>query len=211
MYQTVIVKTVKQFGSLVGGVIIHHDDIKLKTRLLSQSTLHGIHDSLLTVIYGDDHRCLDLKLLFVEVRTAIESGINLRPNGSEMSRRRMFHLYLNLAVTRVDIVELFHSRCPEVGLFFGIQTLVDVEYLSLTTQEQTERIESGILIVVFSCQHRKGMQERGLHQPETSEIEVVADTSGEIVYYGVSCTVGIYHCSIGITRHTEHSDQGTLT
>ena len=211
MYQTVIMKAVKQFCSLVCRMIIHHDDIKLKARLLSKGTLYGIHDGLLTVIHGDDHRCLDLKLLFVEVRTAIESGVYLRPYRSEMSRRRMFHLYLNLTVTGIDIVELFHSRGSEVGLFLGIQTLVDVEYLSLATQEQAKGIESGILIVVFSCLHRKGMQQRCLHQPETSEIKVVADASWEIVDYGVSCTVGIYHCGIGITCHTEHSHQGPLT
>ena len=157
MYQSLVVQAVQEFCGLVGGVIIHHDDIKLKARLLPKGTLYGIHDGLLTVVYGDDHRCLDLKLLFVEVRTAIESGVYLSPDGSEMSRCRMFHLYLNLTVTGVDIVELFHSRGSEVGLFLSIETLVDVEYLSLTAQEESEGIESGILIVVFTCLHGKGM------------------------------------------------------
>ena len=157
MYQSLVVQAVQEFCGLVGGVIIHYYDIKLKARLLSQGTLYGIHDGLLTVVYGNDHRCLDLKLLFVEVRTTIESGVYLRPYGSEMSRCRMFHLYLNLTVTRVDIVELFHSRGSEVGLFLSIETLVDMEYLSLTAQEESEGIESGILIVVFTCLHGKGM------------------------------------------------------
>jgi hypothetical protein len=63
----------------------------------------------------------------------------------------MFHLYLNLTVTRVDIVELFHSRGSEVGLFLSIETLVDMEYLSLTAQEESEGIESRKLVFCLSC------------------------------------------------------------
>ena len=41
----------------------------------------------------------------------------------------MLHLDLHLAVARVHIVELLDARGAEIGLFLGIQFLVDVEQL----------------------------------------------------------------------------------
>ena len=114
-------------------MIIHHNDIELEISLLSQCTVHGIQDSLLAVVDGNHHRSLDIKILFVEIWTAIERGIDLGTNLSQMGRSCMLHLYLHLTVTGVHIVELLHTRGPQVGFRFSIQTLVDMEQLTLTT------------------------------------------------------------------------------
>ena len=55
MDQPLIVQTVKKFCGLVGGVIVHHNDIELEVGFLSQGTVHRIHDGLLTVVDGNDY------------------------------------------------------------------------------------------------------------------------------------------------------------
>ena len=90
-------------------MVIHHDDVELETGLLLKGTVHGVADGLLTVIDGDNDGGLDIELLFVEVRTTVVGGINLGTDLREMSRGGMFHLYLYLTVTGIDVVELFHA------------------------------------------------------------------------------------------------------
>ena len=76
-----------------------------------------------------------------------------------MGRGGMFHLDLYVAVGGIHIVELFLTRGPQVGLFFRVQAFVDVEDAPLTTQEETQGIESGIMIVVFSGLHGKRVEQ----------------------------------------------------
>lgn len=70
---------VKNLTCAVGGVIVHHDDIKLKASLLAEGTLHSIGDSLLSVENRDDDGCLVFELLLAEVGLAIEAGIYQAP------------------------------------------------------------------------------------------------------------------------------------
>ena len=122
-----VMEAVKQFRGLVGGMVVHHDDIELEVRLLLQRAIDGIKDRLLAVIDRDDHRGLDVKALLVEVRATVEARIYLRTDGSKVGSSRMLHFYLHLTVAGIHIIKLFHARCPEVGLFFGIKAFVDME------------------------------------------------------------------------------------
>ena len=101
----------------------------------------------------------------------------------------MLHLYLYLTITGIHIVELLHTRGSQVSLFFRIQTFVDMEELTLTTQEQTQGIESCKLVVVLASLHGKGMQQRGLKQPQATEIEIVTDAAREIVDHRMSIII----------------------
>ena len=223
MNEPFIVHPVKQLCGLVGRMIIHHNDIELEISLLSQRTVHSIQNSLLAVVDRNHHRSLDIKILFVEVWTAIERRIDLGTDLSQMGRSCMLHLYLHLAVTGVHIVELLHTRGPQVGFLFGIQTLVDMEQLTLTTQKQAQGIESGKLIIVLTRLHGEGMQQRGLKQPQAAEIEVIADAASEIVDHGMFLIddlavdlflgdiVRIDHRRVRVAGHTEHTVERPLS
>ena len=51
----------------VGGVVVHDNDVELELRLLSQCALHSVAYGFLTVFHRNDHRCLNVKVLLVEV------------------------------------------------------------------------------------------------------------------------------------------------
>ena len=131
---------------------------------------------------------------------------------------RLFHLNLHLAVGRVHVVELLHARGSGVLLLLSIESLVDVEYLSVTAQEQSQGIESGVVIVVLASLHGKRVEQRCLHQPQRSEVEVIADTTYLIINHRVILAlatddvvmIGIHHRRIAIRCHTENALQGAL-
>ena len=192
-------------------MVVDHNDIELEVGFLTQGAVHGIHDGLLAVVDRDDYRGLDAEVLLVKVWTAIEGRIDLRTDSREMGRSGMFHLDLHLAVSWIHIVELLDTRCPEVGLFLRIQAFVDVEDAALAAQEEAQGIEARILIVVFARLHGEGMEQRGLDEQQRAEIEVVADAAWKIVDGRMVFTVGIDHCGIRVTSHTEHTAQGLLS
>ena len=113
-------------------MIIHHDDIIFEVRLLTEGAVHSIADGLLTIIYGNHDRGLDVKLLFVEVWPPIIRGVDLCPDLCQMGCCSLFHLDLYLTVSWVHVVKLLHTRGTGVGLFLGIEFLVDVEDASVT-------------------------------------------------------------------------------
>ena len=83
-----------------------------------------------------------------------------------MVRSSLFHLNLYLTVTRIDIVELLHPRGSRISLFLCIEFLADVEKLSVATQEESESIESCMLIVVLTSLHGKGVEQRRLDEQQ---------------------------------------------
>ena len=56
----------------------------------------------------------------------------------------VFHLYLHLAVTRVHVVELLHTRGTGIQFLFRIKFLIDMEQLSVSAQEETEFTQTHI-------------------------------------------------------------------
>ena len=98
-----------------------------------------------------------------------------------------------------------------------------MEEQPFTTQKQTQGIKSGILIIVLASLHRKGVQQRGLKQPQATEIEIVADAAREIVDHWMFLSNGpaidlffrdvirIHHRSIRVAGHTKHSVERSLS
>ena len=209
MYEALIVETTQQFGGLISRVVINHNHIKLKVGLLVESAVDSIADGLFAIIHGDNNRGLHLKVLLVEIGLLIERGLYLGTYLNEMGRGYLFHFYLYLAIGRVHVIELFHTRSSRIGFFFRIEALVDVENLSVATQEQAEGIKASMLIRVLAGLLGKGLKQRGFDKPQTTEIEIVANTAREIIDNGVGLAstfydvvvVGIYHCCIGIDAH----------
>ena len=89
----------------------------------------------------------------------------------------LLHLDLHLTVTWVHIIELLHAGGTGVGLFLGVEFLVDVEDAAVTTQEETQGIEPCMLIGVLFDLCGKRLQQRGLHEDQRTEVEVIADTT----------------------------------
>ena len=217
--EPLVVDGIKQLGGLVRGVVVHHDDIIFEVCLLREGRVDGIADGLLAVVDGDDDRCLDVELLFVEVRPTVVRGIDLCADLRQVGGGGMFHLYLHLAVAGVHVVELLHARGTGVGLLFRVELLVDMEQLSVATQEEAQGIETGVLIVGLACLHGKGVEQRGLHQQQRTEVEVVADAARLVVDDGVGralavdqvVAVGIHHRRVAVGGHAEDTLQGVLT
>ena len=124
-------ETAQQFGGLVGRVVIHDNHVELEVGLLREGAVHGIADGLLTVVHGDHYRCLYLKLLFVEVGSAVVRWVDFCTDAGQMGGRCMLHLDLHLPVAWVHIVKLLDARGARVGLFFRIKFLVDVEHAAV--------------------------------------------------------------------------------
>ena len=145
-------------------MVVHHDDIILEVRLLRQGTLDGIADGLGTVEDWNNDGSLHIELLLIEVNVLILSCIDQCTNLSEMGRTGLFHLHLDLAIGRIHVVELLFTRNTEVGFLFGVEILVEVEQSSLTAQEETQVIETGILIVALAIGGGILVQHRGAQQ-----------------------------------------------
>ena len=76
-----------------------------------------------------------------------------------------------------------------------------------------------MLIRVLAGLLGKSLKQRGFDKPQTTEIEVVANTAYEIVDNGVGLArtfydivvIGIHHRCIGIDTHVQHAIEGTKT
>ena len=136
-----------------------------------------------------------------------------------MGRGGLFHLDLYLAVAGIDVVELLHTRGAGVGLFFGVEHLVDMEDAALTAQEEAEGVETCILVVALTGLHGEGVEQGCLDEPEAAEVEVVADTACLVVDDGMGrslavydvVVVGIDHGGIGVGGDAEHTVEGSLS
>ena len=88
----------------------------------------------------------------------------------------------------------------------------------MTAQEESEGIESGMLIVALASLCRKLVEQGGLDESETSEVEVVADAAQMVVDDGMILAhtidhvvmVGIDHCRIRVGSHAKHAFESTL-
>ena len=123
-----------------------------------------------------------------------------------MCCRYLFHLYLHLAIAGIHIVELLDAGGTGVLFFLGIELLVDMEELPVTTEEEPEVIKAGILIIVLASLHGIGVEQGSLDEDQTAEIKVVADTAELVVdnrmlsafSFDEVIVVGVGHCSIRI-------------
>ena len=213
MYKSLVVESTQQLCCSVSRVVVHHNNVELEFRLLTQCAVHRVADGLLAVVNGNNHRSLYVELLLVEVGCAIERWVDLCSDCGQMSRSGMLHLYLYLAVARVHVVKLLLARCSGVGLLLGIQLLVYVEYASFAAQEKSQGINCSKLICVFAGLRCKGIKQRCLYQNQRSQVEVVAYATYLIVDNGVwlqlsvdkVVVVGINHCSVRVACYSQHA------
>ena len=218
VYQACVAYALQQFGCAVCGVVVHHDNVELEVRHLPQRTLHGIHDGLFPVPYGNDNRCFRVEILLVEVGLLVVRRVDTRPYGLQMCRGCLFHLHLYLAVTGVHVVELSLSACPCVGLFLGVETLVEVEYLSLATKEQPQVVQSGVAVVGKNFLSCIFVEQTCSDKNHRTEVEIVANAPLLIVYCGVwsalsitySTPVGIHECRPGVVSRAQQPLKGGL-
>ena len=63
-----------------------------------------------------------------------------------MAGGHLLHLYLHLTVGRIHVVKLLFAGSTCIALHLGIEQLIQVQYLTLTTQVETQVVESAILI-----------------------------------------------------------------
>ena len=112
--------SIEEFGCLVGGEVIHNDNIILEVSLLRQRAINRVAYRFLAIAHGNNHRRLEVEVLFVEVGHRISTRIHQCSYLAQMLCYGTFHLYLHLAVGWVDIVELLHAARSEVFLMLGI-------------------------------------------------------------------------------------------
>ena len=91
-----------------------------------------------------------------------------------MGRNGLFHLYLYVAVLRVDIVKLLLAAGAQVGFLLGVERLVQVQQRALTAQEEAQGVESGVFVVALRVGGSKLMYERRLDEQHRTEVEVIA-------------------------------------
>ena len=102
-----------------------------------------------------------------------------------MGRTGLFHLYLHLAVSGIDVVELLFPRGTEVAFFLGVQVFVQMEYAAFAAQEEAQGIKAGILIVAFAVAGGIFVQQRRAQQPDAAEVEIVAQGAFLVVDDGM--------------------------
>ena len=201
----------------VGGVVVDDDDIEPEVGLLPTGRVHGVGNRPLTVIHGDDDRCLVFEVLLAEVGLCIERRVYERTHLTEMLGAGPLHLFLRLTVARVHIVELPLAAPAGVGLLHGVEKLVQVEELAATREEEAQVIEPRKAIVGM----RQGgifAEQRGADEQQLAEVEVVSQRSFLVVDDGMAVplaalhgvVVGIHHGGIPVHGHPQHAFQGIV-
>ena len=194
----------KNIRCAVGGMIVHHDDIKLKGRLLAQCALHGVADGTGAVADGYYHGRF-CGIVGAVVREVVELiGGKPRADGFEVVRAYAFHFELHFSLRGIYVVELLFTAGAEVGLLLRIEGLGDMEKFSLSAQEEAQGIEGGkaeaARVVAFGI----FLQQVCAHEPQAAEVEIVAQAAFLIVYDGVCAlsvaAVGINHRRARIFR-----------
>ncbi len=176
----------QHLAGTVARVVVHHDDVEGKRRLLREGALHGVPDGAYAVVDGDDDRCLMAEGLLVEVYIGVGAGVYQRADGPQVGRGGLLHLYLYGAVGGVHIVELLDARGAGVGLHHRVEVFVQVEQAAPSAQEQPQVVEAGIFVVLAGGLFGPLSQQVAAQQYQRPEVEVVADGPQLVVNDGVA-------------------------
>ena len=174
-------------------MVVDHNHVERKLCPLRQCTLYSIANGLCTIEDGNHHRCLNGKILLVEVDVSIRGGVNQRMYCFQMLRARRLHLDLYVAVAWVHIVELPLAALARVEFYGGVEQLVQMEQLLLATEEEAQVVPTGkavyvacvailLLCVGGLC---PSFRQRGAQQYQRSEVEVVAQRTFLIIDDGM--------------------------
>ena len=147
VYQPLIRISVEQLCSVVGRMIVHHNDVILERSLLRQCAVNGVTYCLFAVAHGNDDRSLHVEVLLVKVGLGVICSVNQRPHGLKMGSNGTLHLYLHLAVGRVYIVKLLHAACPCVAFLFRIKIFIYMEHAPVAAQIEPQLVPPGIFVV----------------------------------------------------------------
>ena len=109
-------------------MIVDHNHIKGKSRLLAQSRIYGVTNGPDTITDRYDDRCFKLKSFSVQVycpgrRSYI--GIDF----FQMLDTNFLHFDLYFPIFRIYVVELFFSAFPSICFYFCVKELIDMDDL----------------------------------------------------------------------------------
>ena len=127
----------------VGGVVVNHNHVVRAVQLLAQCRLDGICHCTLAVADGNDDRCQYGETAVGCVDLCSGSGLEVTVNQFEVLGACGLHLYLDVAVARVYVVELLLARCTEISLGYGVERLGNTYNRESALYGQTHLIESG--------------------------------------------------------------------
>ena len=65
--------------------------------------------------------------------------------------------------------------------------------MALTTQEEAQGIETSVVVIVLASLHGKGVEQGGLDEPQTTEVEVVANAAYLVIDHRVSLALALHH------------------
>ena len=128
-------------------MVVHYYYVILECSLLRESRSDSVGDGLGAVENRYNHRSLVREVLLAVVGLHILRRVYRSANLVEVLCRHLLHLYLHLAVARVDVVELALAALARVGLHLRVQILVKMENLRLAAYVQAQVVEARPLVV----------------------------------------------------------------
>ena len=185
--------------------------------LLGESAADRVGDGARPVEYRDYDRSLEEEFSLLS-RDRLEWSVHKGPYAAEITGADGFAFDLDVAIARIDIVELLFAGLAEVAGGLGVKHLVDMDNLP---ESQAQVVEGAVLQVG----HRFGgrLQAGGPYEPERSEIEVVTEGSllavdqGMADFFSIATfvdvqvpMVGIDHVSAGIIGNFGHPLEGEI-
>ena len=180
---------VEEGRGCVGAVVVHHNNVELKARLLHEGRGDGLTDGLLAVVDRDDHRRLAVEVLLGKVGCPVTVRIYEGAHETQVAAYDTLHLLLGLAVTGIYIVKLPLPVPRRVfGFVLCIERLVEVQQLSMSAEKEPQVVPASApqlrpaLSVPFLS---PGFQKLGAQQHQGAEVEVVAQAALLIVGQGV--------------------------
>ena len=194
-------------------MVVHYYYVILECSLLCKSRSDSVGDGLGAVENRYNHRSLVREVLLAVVGLHIFRRVYRSANLVEVLRCHLFHLYLHLAVARVDVVELALAALARVGLHLRVQILVKMENLRLAAYVQAQVVEARPLVVGEMLLRRVLVQQRCAYEHELSEVEVVA-YAARLVVDGrmfllhavlLYVAVGVHHARIAVGSHAQQS------
>ena len=150
-FQPPVLDRGKFLRSPVGGMIVHDNDIVIEITFLRKCAMDGIGHRSDPVENGDDDGGGHLRLEIRVRADSPESRGNVGSDPLQMLRADFLHLYLDLSVARIHIVELLLSRLAEVRLDLGIEVFSYVDNLIHSQPQIIQGAETPFNIHPFQC------------------------------------------------------------
>ena len=109
-------------------MIVDDDDVEGECRLLCERAAHGFGNRALAVAHGNDHRCAHCKARRA-CRTRLELRREVSARALQMTGGDGFHLNLNLAPARINVIELLVAGLAQVARDARVKQLWNAQRL----------------------------------------------------------------------------------